>query len=196
MSAKSFEWHPTEDETIEFPCFTIPEYENLQGKVAQHFKAQHRAIADESAFPNQRERANFLRDSDPRSISPVEVEVFLNDDREARRVLSYSLVKSGKQPADAGVILSRMTVSERCLIARHVAGLIDLAPIPEADRKASATMHALIRKNYPGLDPADLTVGQFYELIEQLVPPDDKPMTPDAWFAAHTQGGTAKQLVA
>ncbi len=198
MSAKSFEWKVSTDTvtaTTEFPCFTMDEYANLQGRVLKQIKDQNRQLAIEIQFLSEIERGKFLRESDPRSVSVLEVENYINDDRNARNILKFSLTKAGKQPDEADIILAEMNVMERCAVAKHVAGLIDLQPIPEEDRKATWRMEALIRKNFPGVDPGELTVGQFYALIEELVPQGEGDAV-KGWFIANTKSGTTKEQVA
>ncbi len=195
MSSKSFEW-TYESTTVELPCFTMDEYANLQAKAAKWIKQQNRTLAAEIGFLNDHDRAKFIRDSDPKSISPLEVEHYVNDDRHARDILKFSLTKAGKQPEEADTIIATMNVMERCAIAKHVAGLIDLQPIPEEDRKASERMEALIRRNYSGVEPGQLTVGKFYYLIEQLILERGEGDRVRSWFNENTVGGTSKELVA
>ncbi len=197
MSSKSFEWK-TEKETVELPCFTMDEYANLQARALKQIREQNRQLAAEIGFTSDQERAKFIRESDPRSVSVLEVEHYLNDDRNARSVLKYSLAtKGGKQPDEADAIIAEMNVMERCAIAKHVAGLIDLQPVPEEDRKATERMEAMIRRNYSGvLDPGSLTVGKFYYLIEQLILERGDGDKVGNWFSENTKSGTEKQLVA
>ncbi len=180
-----------DDLKIEFPVHKVKEYEALQEQVALSIRNQNRMLADELSF-GPMERARFLKDSDLRSISVSEVETFLADDRNARRVLRSSLAKTGKNPADAEAALEKIDVSTRYVLARHVAGVINLDVTPEEDRKLSEKAKAIIRAKFPGTDPDELMVKDFYALLEQLAPPAKSG--PEGWFEANTVAGTSKPL--
>lgn len=182
-------------ETHEFPVFTVPEYAALQGRIAASLKKQNRLIADEAGFGSQMDRARFLKEADPRSIGVVETDNFLNDDREARTILKQSLGKAGKTPDESEAIIAKLAVIERATLAKHVAGLIDLSPVPEKDREASELMRGAVRRHFPGIDVDKLTVGEFYNLISQLAPPEPAE-TVDGWFKKNSVAGTEKALVA
>ncbi len=176
----------------EFPSFTIAEYAALQGKIAGEARKQNRMIADEVGF-GQMERAKFLKEADPKAVSPGDVEVFLNDDREARGVLRAALNKAGRKTEEAESIIEKLSVYDRNFVAKHVAGIVNLSPVPEEERKATEKMAALVRRHYPGVEVDKLTIGEFYALVEQLVPPE-APETPESWFEKNTVAGSTRKV--
>lgn len=191
--SEPFELELAEGEKHPFPGLTVPEYAALQARVAAAAKKENRLLADESGFTPM-DRARFLRESDPRSIGVYEVETYLNDDRNARAVLRQSLAKAGKTADEAESIVAKITVVERCLLAKHVSGLVNLSPVPEEDRIANDRMRAAILKHFPGANVETMTVGEFFNLISLLAPPPDDA-TPEGWFKANTVAGSEKKLI-
>jgi hypothetical protein len=176
-----------------FQSYTVKEYEGLQKRVAEELRKQNRSIAVEIGL-EQMDRAKFFKENDPRSISVGEVEQYVSDDRKARSILSQALIQKGATSEDADKVISGMTVVDRVVIAKHVVGLIDLNPLPEEDRKASDLMKTLIRSKCPGLDVEALTVGEFYRVVAQLVPPEDESIDPKTWFEKNSTAGSIKQM--
>jgi hypothetical protein len=175
-----------------FPQFTVKEYEALQTRCAAVFKKQNRLLVAEQAL-TPLEAVRVLKEIDPKTIGPFEVEVFVSDDREARKVLLQSQAKSGVAPDAAEANVAKISVVERAMLAKHVVGLINLSPLPEESRQASARMKAIALTK--GADNVEnMTIGSFYDLMNELVPPPDDS-TPQGWFEANTDPKSVKSII-
>lgn len=115
-------------EKISFPLFSAQEYEALVNTCRASFRARNRQLADENGLIGA-ERAKFLADTDPVTIGAPQVELFVSDDKEARKVLAQALAKSGLPAADADAAIGKLTPHDRTWVARVVAGLIVLKPV-------------------------------------------------------------------
>ncbi len=184
-------YETTGGEKYEFPQVTLAEYHNLLGRIAETVRKINRDVANEVGM-NPVQRAGFLADRDPKSVSAGDVDIYLADSRNACEVLRAALAKKGKTPEESEKIVAGLPVQERDAIARHVAGLINLSPVPLENRKADAKMAALVAKHYPGVDLNTLTYGQFYDLLNALIP--EQPVSPQDWFNRNVVSGTVKPL--
>lgn len=191
MSDFSFEFG--DGTAASFPQFTVKEYEALQARVAATQKKQNRLLIQEQNL-SPADAVRLLKEIDPKSIGPYEIEVFVNDDREARKVLAQSQAKAGVGPEEAEKNIARISVIERATLAKHVVGLMNLSVVPEEDRAANDRMKAVVRMKF-GVDADNLKVGEFYNLIAQLVPPEDENPSPAAWFEKNTVAGSARERV-
>ncbi len=90
--------HTIDGVEVSFPLFTCKHLEGLQNRVLERQKRENRALANELGLTGM-DRARFLQESDPRSISLSAIDVFLDDDRAARPELD-ELAEEGARLVD------------------------------------------------------------------------------------------------